>query len=88
VVALGVDGNNQLQVGFYTLNQTNLADEETLLLTQQTQHVRIEVSFDIVEEESAGNSSLAMSQTDPWLWRVCSCEHHGIVFGVACAVGC
>jgi hypothetical protein len=40
-----------------------------LLLTQQTQNVRIEVSFDIVEEESAGNSSSSMSQTDPWLWH-------------------
>ncbi len=69
MVALGVDGNNELQVGFYTLNQTwNHQNEETLLLTQQTRNVLMNVSFDIVEEESGGNSNLSMSQADACLW--------------------
>ena len=79
IVALGINGNNQLQVGFYTMSM-----KEELELSHRGLPTVLDVVYEIVEEPPRGfgapnsteQASVGFSSVDGWLsyGRVAACE--------------
>jgi hypothetical protein len=79
IVALGINGNNQLQVGFYTMCM-----KQELELSRRGLPTVLHVTYEIVEEPPRGfgapnsseETSVGFSTVDRWLTysRVAACE--------------
>ena len=72
IVALGIDTNNRLQVGFYAISKPN---GQNMQLSEETSSISLaEISYEIVEEAPSGDPVISI--VDPWLpySRVAACS--------------